>query len=52
MGYAAGALLAGALADVFGMTAAIAVIGVITLASGTYVALRMPETLAAPARDA
>jgi MFS family permease len=52
MGYAAGATLAGVLADVFGMSAAIAVIGVITLASGTYVALRMPETLTDPARDA
>lgn len=46
-GYAVGALLAGALADAFGMTTAIAAIGVLTAASGALVAVRMPETLAA-----
>jgi MFS family permease len=50
LGYAVGALLAGAVADAFGMSWAIAAIGVTTLASGALVALRMPETL--PAADA
>jgi MFS family permease len=50
LGYAVGALLAGALADAFGMPAAIAAIGAITVASGLLVATRMPETL--PARSA
>jgi MFS family permease len=45
-GYAVGALLAGGLADAFGMRAAIAVIGMLTALSGLQVALRMPETLA------
>ena len=44
-GYAIGALLAGALADGFGMSAAIAVVAVLTLASGLLAAVRMPETL-------
>ena len=45
-GYAVGALMAGLLADVFGMALAIAAIGVLTAASGVLVAGRMPETLA------
>ncbi len=45
-GYAVGALLAGVLADAFGMATAIACIGVVTAASGLVVAVRMPETLA------
>ena len=49
-GYAAGALLAGALADRFGMPAAIGAIGVLTAASGGLVALRMPETVTLPPR--
>jgi MFS family permease len=48
-GYAVGALLAGLLADTFGMSVAIAAIGVLTAASGAQVALRMPETLPRPA---
>jgi MFS family permease len=47
-GYAAGALLAGVLADAFGMTVAIATIGLLTAASGALVAVRMPETRVAP----
>lgn len=47
LGYAVGALLAGALADAFGMSTAIAAIGALTAASGVLVAIRMPETLAA-----
>ena len=43
-GYAVGALLAGVLADTLGMRATIAVVGALTLASGTLAALRMPET--------
>jgi MFS family permease len=46
LGYAAGALLAGIVADAFGMASAIATIGVLTAASGVVVAVRMPETLA------
>jgi MFS family permease len=44
-GYAFGALLAGLVADLLGIAWAIAVIGVLTFASGTIVALRMSETL-------
>jgi MFS family permease len=47
LGYAVGAFLAGALADAFGMPAAIAVVGALTAGSGLVVAVRMPETLAA-----
>ena len=43
-GYAVGALLAGALSDLFGMTWAIGVVAVLTLLSGGLVAWRMPET--------
>jgi MFS family permease len=46
-GYAVGALVAGVLADVFGMTIAIAAIGSLTAASGLLVVVRMPETLSA-----
>jgi MFS family permease len=49
-GYALGALLAGALADLFGATWAITGIGVLTFASGVVVLARMYETL--PARRA
>lgn len=45
LGYAVGALLAGALADIFGMGTAIGVVAALTAASGVLVALRMPETL-------
>jgi MFS family permease len=44
LGYAIGALTAGVLADAFGMTAAVAAIGALTIASGVTVAIRMPET--------
>ncbi len=44
-GYAAGALLAGVLADRLGMPAAIAAVGGLTLLSGVVVAVRMPETV-------
>ncbi len=43
-GYAFGALLAGILADAFGLRPAIFVIGLIALASSAHVAGRMPET--------
>jgi MFS family permease len=45
LGYAVGALLAGVLADAFGMDTAIVAIGALTIASGALVAIRMPETL-------
>jgi MFS family permease len=45
LGYAAGALVAGALADAFGMNSAIAAVAALTTASGVLVAVRMPETL-------
>lgn len=47
-GYAAGALLAGVLADLFGMDRAIAAVALLTVASGGLVAWRMPETLRRP----
>ena len=47
LGYAVGALLAGGLADAFGMATAIAAVAALTAASGLLVALRMPETLPA-----
>jgi len=48
-GYALGAAVAGALADSFGMTLAIAGIGALTLLSGVVVSLVMHETLPAKA---
>jgi MFS family permease len=47
-GYAVGALLAGVLADAFGLRWAIGAVGALTLLSGTVVAVVMYETL--PAR--
>jgi MFS family permease len=44
LGYAAGAILAGALADAFGMSPAIVAVGALTAATGVLVAARMPET--------
>jgi MFS family permease len=44
-GYAVGALLAGALADLFGMAWAIGAVAVLTILSGLAVLWRMPETL-------
>jgi MFS family permease len=44
LGYAVGALLAGAVADAFGLAAAAYTIAALTFASGTLVALRMRET--------
>jgi MFS family permease len=46
LGYAVGALLAGVLADRFGMNVAIGTVGGLTLLSGFAAAMRMPETLA------
>jgi MFS family permease len=43
-GYVVGALLAGLLSDLWGMSAAIGAVGAITLLSGIQVAWRMPET--------
>ena len=45
-GYAVGGLMAGTLADLFGMRAAIMAVAVLTGVSGLVVARRMPETLA------
>ena len=44
MGFAIGALLSGVVADLFGLTAAIWVVGAITAISGLQVAVRMYET--------
>ena len=52
LGYAIGALLAGVVADVFGLAAAMWLVAVITFGSGTIVALRMRETLARFVRHA
>ena len=46
LGYAIGALLAGIVADAFGVNAAVWLVGGLTLASGAVVAVRMRETLA------
>ncbi|HUZ84261.1 MAG TPA: MFS transporter, partial [Gaiellales bacterium] len=43
-GFAVGALLAGIIADVFGITAAIWAVAALTAASGIVVAVRMYET--------
>jgi len=45
-GYVVGALLAGALADLFGMATAIGAVAALTFLSGVLVIARMPETLA------
>jgi MFS family permease len=47
-GYVVGAVLAGTAADRLGMSAAILIIAVLTVASGVLVAARMPETLRSP----
>jgi MFS family permease len=44
-GYALGALLAGVLADLFGIAWSIGAVALLTFASGLLVVLRMPETL-------
>jgi MFS family permease len=43
-GYVAGALLAGATADVFGLPAALTIVATLTFVSGVVVAARMSET--------
>lgn len=45
MGYAVGALLAGVVADAFGLSAATLTIAALTVVSGVVVAIRMRETL-------
>jgi MFS family permease len=47
LGYAIGALLAGAVADAFGLSSAMWLVAALTLGSGLVVALRMSETLEA-----
>lgn len=44
-GFAVGALLAGVLADAFGIRTAVLVVAALTAASGVVVAVRMYETL-------
>ena len=51
LGFAVGALLAGLLADAFGLRSAIWVIAALTLASGLVVAMRMYETMAPPGAE-
>lgn len=46
LGYAVGALLAGVTADLFGLAAAVWLIGGLTFLSGMIVVVRMNETLA------
>jgi MFS family permease len=48
LGYAVGALLAGVIADVFGLHAAMWFISALTFVSGTVSAVRMTETLSGP----
>ena len=45
LGYAVGALMAGVVADAFGVRSAVALVATVTFASGLGVALRMSETL-------
>jgi MFS family permease len=52
MGYFLGAILAGIVADAFGLSQAIAVVGVLTILSGVTVAVRMPETKKPPQAEA
>ena len=47
LGYVAGAILAGLVADAFGVSAAIAVVGALTIGSGVLVAVRFQETRSA-----
>jgi len=47
-GYAVGALVAGFLADLFGMAPAIGAVAALAFLSGVQVAWRMPETLHRP----
>jgi MFS family permease len=49
-GFAVGAILSGVLADIYGVTAAIAVVAVLTAASGLVVAIRMQESRPRPAQ--
>jgi MFS family permease len=49
LGYAAGGLLVGVVADAVGMSSAIVAVGVITAASGVVVAVRMHDVPRAPA---
>jgi rhodanese-related sulfurtransferase len=51
LGYAVGAILAGLVADRFGLAASIWTIGGLTFASGAVAALRMRETLRASGHD-
>ena len=48
LGYAVGAIVAGVLADAFGMSTAIIAVAALTAVSGLSVAIRMPETLRRP----
>ncbi len=48
LGYAIGAVLAGIVADLFGLRAAMWLVAGITFASGVVIALRMSETLRSP----
>jgi MFS family permease len=50
LGYAFGAVIAGVVADLFGVTSSIWVIAAITFASGVIVLQRMQETLTTTAR--
>jgi MFS family permease len=45
LGYAIGALVAGATADALGLVSAVWLVAVLTFASGVVVAIRMSETL-------
>ena len=45
LGYAVGAVLAGVVADLFGLTEAAFVVAALTFLSGALVAVRMRETL-------
>ena len=50
-GYVAGALIAGTLADHFGMAWSIGAVALLTIGSGLLVIVRMPETLPTSTRS-
>lgn len=52
LGYAVGALLAGVIADLLGLPAALGIVAGLTFASGAVVAVRMTETLSTTSRAA
>jgi MFS family permease len=51
LGYAIGAVLSGLVADMFGLSAAITAVAVLTFVSGLVVSVRMRETLSVASKE-